>query len=86
MGTKITLPILLLIYTNTGFAQVRKQIQGKIVVKDADVSQVLILNLNTEQEVSTNSGGVFTILAQPTDVLVFASPNLYYLEKTKMMN
>lgn len=82
MGTKITLPILLLFYTASGFAQTRKQIQGKVVAKDANVSEIAILNLNTQQEVATDLGGDFSIGVQPNDVLVFASPNFYYLEKT----
>lgn len=81
MGTKITLPILLLFYSTTGFAQIRKQIQGKVVVKNDEVSKVLILNVNTQQEVTNSADGTFTILAQPNDVLIFASPNYYYFEK-----
>lgn len=82
MGTKITLPILLLFYTATGFAQIRKQIQGKVVARNANVSHIAILNLNTQQEVATNFDGDFAIAGEPNDVLAFASPNFYYLEKT----
>ena len=82
LGTKITLPFLLVFFSTIGIAQSRKQIQGKIIVTDATPNHVLILNLNTEQEVRSNSEGLFVILVQPQDVLVFASENLNYKQKT----
>ena len=81
LGTKNTLPILLILFTSLGTAQNRKQLQGKIVVGDASPAKVLILNLNTQQEVTSNSDGSFTILAQAQDTLDFASPNLDYVRK-----
>lgn len=81
MGTKNTLPILLIFFTSLGTAQTRKQIQGKIFVHDASPAKVLILNLNTQQEVTSNPDGSFTILAQAQDTLDFASPNLDYVRK-----
>lgn len=81
MGTKITLPFFLLFITTIGIAQTRKQIQGKIVVSNASVSNVLILNLNTEQEVKSDSNGNFVILVQLDDVLLFSSENLNFFRK-----
>ena len=81
MGTKITLPFFLLFITTIGIAQTRKQIQGKIVVSNASASNVLILNLNTEQEVKSDSNGNFVILVQLDDVLLFSSENLNFFRK-----
>lgn len=81
MGTKTTLSFFLLVVANFALAQSRKQIQGKIVVADAAPSGVLVLNLNTQQEVRSAVNGTFSILAQADDVLVFSSPNLDYMRK-----
>ena len=81
MGTKITLPLLIFFFTTIGIAQNRKQIQGRISVPNARPSNVLILNLNTEQEVKSDGDGLFTILAQPEDVLIFSSDHLDYMRK-----
>ena len=81
MGTKITLPFLLLFISSIGFAQQRKQIQGKIIVADAKPSDVLILNLNTREEVKSNKEGSFEILAKPEDLLIFSSKDLDYMRK-----
>ncbi len=81
MGTKITLPFLIFFFTTVGIAQTRKQIQGKIVVRDATPSNVLILNLNTNEEVRSTKDGFFTIMAKTDDVLVFSSENLDYMRK-----
>ncbi|CAM4000546.1 hypothetical protein FLAN108750_04380 [Flavobacterium antarcticum] len=81
MGTKITLPLLIFFFTTIGIAQNRKQIQGRISVPNARPSNVLILNLNTEQEVKSDGNGLFTILAQPEDVLIFSNDHLDYMRK-----
>ena len=81
MGTKITLPFFLFFVTTIGIAQTRNLIQGKISVRDASSSNVLILNLNTEQEVKSDLNGKFTILARLDDVLVFSSENLDFFRK-----
>lgn len=81
LGTKNTLPILLIFFSSLGTAQYRKLLQGKIVVGDASPANVLILNTNTQQEVSSNHDGSFIILAQTNDTLDFASPNLDYIRK-----
>ena len=81
MGTKITLPFFLLFITTIGIAQTRKQIQGKIVVSNASASNVLVLNLNTEQEVKSDRNGNFVILVQLDDVLLFSSENLNFFRK-----
>lgn len=81
MGTKITLPLIIFFFTTIGISQTRKQIQGKISVRDATPNHVLFLNLNTEQETKSDSDGLFTILVQSDDVLVFSSSNLDYMRK-----
>lgn len=81
MGTKITSLFFLVFFTSIGIAQTRKQIQGKIVVRDASPSAVLILNLNTQVEVKSDSDGLFSILAMPDDVLLFSSKNLDFMRK-----
>ncbi len=81
MGTKITLPFFLFFITTIGIAQTRKQIQGKIVVSNASASNVLVLNLNTEQEVKSDRNGNFVILVQLDDVLLFSSENLNFFRK-----
>ncbi|WP_432672872.1 hypothetical protein [Flavobacterium sp. SM2513] len=81
MGAKITLPFLLLFFTTIGIAQTRRQVQGKISVSNASPSNVLILNLNTEEEARSNSEGLFVISVQPDDILVFSSENLDYMRK-----
>ncbi len=62
-------------------AQNRKQLQGIIVVVNATPANVLILNLNTNQEVKSDSQGKFTILAAVNDVLAFSSENLDFTRK-----
>lgn len=81
MGSKITLLLFLIFFTTLGISQTRKLIQGKIVVTDATPSAVLILNLNTEAEVQSDSEGLFAILAMPDDVLLFSSKNLDFMRK-----
>ena len=79
MGTKITLPFFLIFFSTLGLSQTRKLIQGRIVVRDATPSAVLILNLNTDVEVRSNSEGLFSILAMPDDILLFSSKNLDFM-------
>lgn len=62
-------------------AQNRKQLLGKIVVINATPANVLILNLNTNQEVKSDSQGKFSILATVNDVLAFSSENLDFTRK-----
>lgn len=75
------MPFFLLFFTTLGIAQPRKQIHGKISVLDASPSNVLVLNLNTQEEVKSDQNGLFLILVQPDDVLVFSSQNLDYMRK-----
>jgi len=58
------------------FAQKPKLIQGKIIVKDAPVQGIIVLNLVSEKETVTNSKGEFSILANIDDLLVFSRSNL----------
>lgn len=81
MGTKITFSFFLIFFTSLGIAQSRKQLHGKIIVVDASPFNVLVLNLNTQQEVKSDLDGMFLILAQPDDVLLFSSQNLDYMRK-----
>ena len=81
MGTKITLSYFLLFFSAIGIAQNRKQIHGKISVRDANPSGVLIFNLNTEQESKSAMDGSFVILAKADDVLLFSAEHLDYMRK-----
>lgn len=82
MSTKIILPTVLIFFTSIGVAPTRKVLHGKITVLNATPSDVLILNVNTQNEVKSKADGSFLILAQPNDQLDFASPNLDYIQKT----
>lgn len=81
MGTKITLSLLFAFFSSSVVAQTRRNIQGKIVVADAKPSDVLVLNLNTQEEAKSNREGFFAILAKPDDVLIFSSQDLAYMRK-----
>ena len=63
------------------FSQEEKLIKGKIVVKDAMVSGVKVVNLVTEKEVVTNDKGEFIIGVKPEDLLVFSALHLDHMRK-----
>ncbi|MFY0483260.1 hypothetical protein ACI6PS_11705 [Flavobacterium sp. PLA-1-15] len=70
-----------LIVTQFVFSQEAKLLKGKIVVKDAMVSGVRVVNLVTEKEVLTDSKGEFTIMVKPEDLLVFSATHLDHMRK-----
>ncbi len=77
---KIILFIILFI-SQLVFSQNEKNINGKIIVKDATPQGVHIINLNNEKEVVSNEKGEFTIAVKPDDLLVFSSNHLDYFRK-----
>lgn len=76
MNQITTFSFFLFFVSHAILAQEEKSIKGKIVIKDATPLGVSITNLNNEKEVFSNAKGEFTILAKPSDVLVFYSINL----------
>jgi hypothetical protein len=63
------------------FSQEDKPVHGKIIVKNAMVEGVHIVNLVNEKEAVTNANGEFTIAAKPNDVLVFSAVHLDFMRK-----
>lgn len=64
---------LLLFITLPVFAQERKPLQGRIMVGDAVVNDLFVINKKTGSEVKTKDRGDFTIDAKNGDVLVVYS-------------
>lgn len=63
------------------FSQEEKLIKGKVVVKDAMVGGVRVVNLVSEKEVLTDSKGEFSIWVKPEDLLVFSAAHLDHMRK-----
>lgn len=63
------------------FSQEGKNISGKIIVKDAMVNDIHVINLTKDKETITNNQGEFTILVSPDDLLVFSAGHLDYMRK-----
>jgi len=78
---KIIVFLFLITTSNVTFAQGEKYINGKIIVADAKVSDVLILNLTTEEETRSDSLGNFKILAKIDDLLIFYASHLDKMRK-----
>ncbi|RZK12012.1 MAG: hypothetical protein EOO46_04725 [Flavobacterium sp.] len=70
-----------LIFSQLVFSQEEKLIKGKIVVKDAMVEGIRVVNLVSEKEVLTDSKGEFSIMVKPEDLLVFSASHLDYMRK-----
>lgn len=68
-------------FCHLAFAQGEKLVAGKIIVADAKVSNILVLNMTTEKETHTDSLGHFKILAKVDDLLVFYAPHLDKMRK-----
>lgn len=66
---------------NLVFAQDEKLVAGKIIVADAKVSNILVLNMTTEKETHTDSLGHFKIMAKVDDLLVFYASHLDKMRK-----
>lgn len=75
------LTVLLCFFSVFLFSQKQKTIQGTIVVKDAKLGGVRVVNLMNEKETFTNEVGKFEILAQPDDLLIFSAEFLDYMRK-----
>ena len=73
---KIILFLFFIGMSNPLFAQGEKLLNGKIIVKDAKLSGVTILNLSNEKETQSDSLGNFKILAKVDDLLIFYAPHL----------
>lgn len=71
----------LFILSQFASAQQEKLLNGKVVVKDAMVKDIRVINLTNEKEAITNSKGEFTILVKPDDLLVFSAMHLDYMRK-----
>lgn len=63
------------------FSQQEKIINGKVIVKDAKVSEIHVINLTNDKETLTNNKGEFSILVRPEDLLVFSAGHLDYMRK-----
>jgi len=63
------------------FAQKSGNVKGVILVSDAKPSGVLVINLNTEKEVTSDENGLFSIDVKADDLLVFSAPHLDYMRK-----
>lgn len=63
------------------FPQQEKSISGRIIVKDAKVSDIHIINLSNDKETLTDNKGEFSILVKPDDLLVFSAGHLDYMRK-----
>ena len=70
---KNSLPLLLLAFTTTLFAQGRKPLNGKVISDFDALDGIYIINKSTEHAVTTSQGGYFTIEAQPCDTLVISA-------------
>lgn len=73
--------LVFLILSQFAFSQEEKLIKGKVVVKDAMVEGIRVINLVSEKEVMTNNKGEFSIWVKPEDLLVFSAVHLDYMRK-----
>jgi hypothetical protein len=64
-------------------SQDRSVFNGKVVSSTLDLEGIYVINAQTEETVTTNASGSFSILAKPTDVLVFSS--ISFKEKRVML-
>ena len=69
------------LFINMAFSQAEKLMNGKIIVPDAMVDHVLVLNLNNAAETFTDSEGKFSISAKIGDVLIFHATHLDKMRK-----
>lgn len=63
------------------FSQEGKIINGKIILKDANASDIHVVNLTNDKETLTNNKGEFSILVSPDDLLVFSAGHVDYMRK-----
>ncbi|WET04455.1 carboxypeptidase-like regulatory domain-containing protein [Flavobacterium sp. YJ01] len=84
MIQKITFFLVVLV-AQTCISQVqdRSVINGKVESNTSDLSGIYVINAQTEETVTTDTSGSFSILAKPDDVLVFSS--ISYKEKRVLL-
>jgi hypothetical protein len=80
MQSKIFITLILLL-SFSAFSQKEKRIQGRIIVKDAKLNGIRVINLVNEKETFTDADGRFEIIAKPEDLLVFSAEFLDYMRK-----
>ncbi|MDR6966455.1 hypothetical protein J2X31_000448 [Flavobacterium arsenatis] len=73
--------LVFLMLTQFMFSQEEKLIKGKVVVKDAMVKGIRVVNLVSEKEVLTDNKGEFSIWVKPEDLLVFSAKHLDHMRK-----
>lgn len=73
--------LFLILISQLAFSQKEKMIQGKIIVKNAKMSDIHVINLTNDKETITNAEGEFSILVKPDDLLVFSAVHLDYMRK-----
>jgi hypothetical protein len=64
-------------------SQDRSAFNGKVVSNTLDLEGIYVINAQTEETVTTNASGSFSILAKPNDILVFSS--ISFREKRVML-
>jgi len=64
-------------------SQDRSAFNGKVVSNTLDLEGIYVINAQTEETVTANASGSFSILAKPNDVLVFSS--ISFREKRVML-
>ncbi|KAF2518139.1 hypothetical protein E0W68_10395 [Flavobacterium salilacus subsp. salilacus] len=57
-------------------AQERSPLKGRVMVGDAGLNNIFVINTTASIETKTDAAGNFTISAQPGDALVIYSPNI----------
>lgn len=75
MKNKLLL-LLLSFFTVLTYAQERQMFAGKVLLDNAGLNGVYIINASAQAETKTNASGSFTIVAQPGDKLVVYSPRI----------
>jgi len=75
--------VVLTVQTCLSQVQDRSIINGKVESNTSDLSGIYVINAQTEETVTTNTSGSFSILAKPDDVLVFSS--ISYKEKRVLL-
>ncbi len=73
---KLLLIVLLLTCPLVTNAQERIPLKGKVMVSDAGLNDIFVINTTASIETKTNAAGNFTIMAQPGDELVIYSPKI----------
>lgn len=82
---KLKLVVFLIFFSLNAFSQ--QKITGKVSDDNAfDLAVVTVINITTDQKVSTNSSGEFSIDASANDELRFVKPNYERVSKKVLTN